>query len=419
VSRGGGGEGVGVVAFVTFNALSIGVADVRFLANASRRAIAQQAFPGYLRSTVNQVWQRHVAAGQAVQLGATFAEDFAITGALSLWLHGRLVQGDVDGAGGFAVGSSHADAVSVFQVSFLAEAADDALSSADRARLGVSAGGWAGGTARVEDFVFTAFRDWWEHHERRHWWDRVDLRALEGHDAASIVGTDVSLFAGATRFADAWAGWVRGLAGSIATFALTVFFVVAAHFSRWQQHFLGALAGQNAATIFADVSFFAGAALDADEGAHWVGVLAGSVAAFALAEFFIFTAHLRWQRHGFGSWHTAEFRVNALAFFVFQVAGFAEAADHALKRAYLAGMGVGAGWGAGGTARHEDFVFFALRNFWWVGEEHGCFGGFALAGFNAQAVGISQVSLLAKASNDAVLCADGAGMGFGAGRGAG
>jgi len=100
--------------------------------------------------------------------------------------------------------------------------------------------------------------------------------------------------------------------------------------------------------------------------------------------------------------------------FIFQVSGFAEATDDALERADRTGTGVGAGRGAGGAARHEDFVFFALRDLWWVGEEHGCLSGFALLGRNAKAVSVSQMSFLAEASDNAVHGAHRAGMGVGA-----
>jgi len=76
---------------------------------------------------------------------------------------------------GLAVGGSDANALGVFQESFLAEATDDAVLGADRARVRVGAGGRAGGAAFVEDFVFTAFFDWWESNKRGCWWGhRVD-----------------------------------------------------------------------------------------------------------------------------------------------------------------------------------------------------------------------------------------------------
>ena len=350
-----------MVALRTFDALAVGVADVRLLADACGNAAAFQAFLGHLRSTVDHERQRGVAAGQAVQLGAALVEEFAVAGALILILHGRLEQGDVDwssriGFLGDAVGGLDADAQIVSQVSFLAEASDDAVLGADRAGMRVSAGRRAGRTARAEDFVFVAFGDWWQHHEvgRR---NRVDLRALFGHDAASVA-------------------------------------------------------------FGADVSFLAGATGDADTRADGVGFFAGAVAALALTEFFVITAHLRWHRDGLGSWNAAGFRRHAHAVFVFQVAGFAEATDDALQRAHLGGMGFGAGRRAGRAARHEDLIFFALRDFRRVGEEHGGLRGLALLARHAKAVRVSQMSLFAEASDDAVLGADRARVGIGAGRGA-
>jgi len=165
---GRGGQGVDLLALLAFDASSIGVADVRVFADATGRARAFHALLGNLRVAVDQVRQRGATGGQAVQLFSAFAEEFAIAGALTLRLHGRLVQGDVDRAswfgmrdgGGVAVGGSDANALGVFQESFLAEATDDAVLGADRARVRVGARGRAGGAAGVEDFVFTAFFDW-------------------------------------------------------------------------------------------------------------------------------------------------------------------------------------------------------------------------------------------------------------------
>lgn len=107
----------------------------------------------------------------------------------------------------------------------------------------------------------------------------------------------------------------------------------------------------------ADVSQFAGAARDADAWARWGRGVAGAIATFALTEFLILGAHLWWhswnnevrrigEEHvglrgvAVGSWH-------ADVVFVPQVAWFAEAANDALTGADWARMGVGAGRGAG------------------------------------------------------------------------
>jgi len=343
-----------MLALLVFDALAVGVAHVRFLADASGSAATFQALLGQLRGSVDQERGRGVAAGQAVQLLTALAEDFAIAGALALGLFGRGEQGDVDRS---AVGGWHAHALFVLQESFLAEASDDAVAGADWAGMGVGAGGWAGSSARTEDFVLAAFLNWWQHHERG-WWDRVDLRALFGHDAAAVGSS-------------------------------------------------------------AEVSLLAGAAWDADARADGVGLVAGAVAALALTEFFVVTAHLGWHWDGLGSWDAAGLRWHADSVFVLQESGLAEASDDALQSAHRAWVRVGAGRGAGGAAWHEKFVVLALRDFRWVGEEHAGFWGFALLGWHADAAGVPQVSLLAEASDDAVLGADWAGVGVGAGRGAG
>jgi hypothetical protein len=290
--------------------------------------------------------------------------------------------------------------------------------------MGVGTGRWAGGSACTEDFIGAALRDWWQHHERGGW-DWVDLRALLSHDALAVgAGAEVSLLAGAAWDADTRAERVGVGAGAVAALALTEFFVLAANLG-WQRHdrngwHWGALLSQDALAVgaIAEVTFLAGAALDADTRADGVGVVAGAVAALALTEFLVLAAHLGRQRHGFGGRNAAGFRWHAHAVFVFQVAGLAEAADHALQGAHRAGMWVGAGRGAGGSARHENFVLFALRDLRRVGEERSGLRGFALVGWHAQTEFGSQVTWLAEASDDAVLGADWARVGIGAGRGA-
>lgn len=347
---GGGGERVVVLAFAAFDASAVGVADVGFLADASGSAAAFQASFRHLGIAVDQERQRGAAAGQAVQLLTAFAVDFAVAGALTLRLSGL---GEQRLRGG-AVGGDDANAVFVPQVSFLAEASDDAVAGADRAGMRVGAGGRASGTARVEDFVLRALVEWGQHHERGRR-DRVDFRALFGQDA-SAVGSR------------------------------------------------------------AEVTFLAGATGDADARAERVGFIASAIAALALTEFFVIAAHFWWQRHGFGGRNAAALGRHADSVFVFQVAGFAEASDHALQRADRAGVRVGAGRGAGRSAGHENFVFFALRDLRRVGEEHVGFRGIALLGWHAKTTRVSQMSLLTEASDDAVLGTDRAGMRIGAGR---
>lgn len=108
---------------------------------------------------MDQEWQRGSTAVQAVHLVTAFGVHFAIGGAFAF-------DGGQDHVGwSSAVGSRDADSLIVSQKAFFAEATDDAVASADRARMGFSAGGRAGGTTWHEKFVGRAFRDWWQHHE--------------------------------------------------------------------------------------------------------------------------------------------------------------------------------------------------------------------------------------------------------------
>jgi hypothetical protein len=87
-----------------------------------------------------------------------------------------------------------------------------------------------------------------------------------------------------------------------------------------------------------------------------------------LTVFFVITAHLSLNGQSFGGWYAASFRMDADAVFVFQKSGFAEATDDAIASADRARMGVAARGRASGSATEEDFVFFALTEFWWVSE---------------------------------------------------
>jgi hypothetical protein len=198
----------------------------------------------------------------------------------------------------------------------------------------------------VEQFVLTAFRDWGEHHERIWLWDR---RAFAGRNAFAGFGSNVSLFAGATRDADTRADWIRVRARTIASFALTVFFVVAAFVHR--------------------------------------------------------------HRNSFGSWYAAFFRLDAHALFVFQESRFAEASDDAVLGAGGVWVGFGAGRSASGAASEEHFIVFALRHFRWVGEKHVGLGSFrdlqttydfvvAFVRRHAFSVGVLQESLFTETALD-------------------
>lgn len=264
--RWGGGEWRGGVAFFAFDALSLGVADVRMHANAGWSAFHFRASFGHLRSAVDQERQRRSAGGHAVQLVTAFGcVHLAIGGALGLGIVGE------EGHRfclSFAVGSLDAHAISVLQVSWLAEAANDAVAGAGRSRVWFGARRWASGTARVEFFVLTAFV-WWHHHERFRLWHGG---AFAGHYAFSVGRSEVSLLAGATADADTRADWVGVLAGAVASLAVTVFLVGVADHGRHHHGFFGrhatVLRFHAHAFLVFQVAGFAEASGDAFLGAH-------------------------------------------------------------------------------------------------------------------------------------------------------
>lgn len=306
--------------------------------------------------------------------------------------------------------------MSVLQKSFLASASDDAITSTDRARMGIGACGWARSSASQENFVGIAFRDWWQHHERFWFGD-----TFAGFNAFASIRSEESLFACASGFADTWAQWVGIFASAITAFALTVFFIFFAFLDRWEHlerfrlNLSRAFAGFNAfSIIITEMTFFACAAGNADTWAQGVGIFARSIASFALTEFFILATYRSSDGHSFGGRHAASFRMNAHAVFVFQESGFAEATDDAIASADRARMRVGACGRASGTATEENFVFFALRQFWWISEElHGW--GIAFGRWHAHATSIAQMTFITKASDDAVLGANRARVRIGAG----
>ena len=265
-----------------------------------------------------------------------------------------------------AVGGFNTDALSIFQESFLAEASNDAVLGAYWARMGVGACGWACSSARMKNFISVAFRDWWKHLEIL---DRVGLRwAFDGGDAfTTVVFSEKSLLASASGFANTWAQGVGVLAGTIATFALTEFFVFLALVNWWEHHqrfrlnFWAFNLSNAFSGVITEMTFFAGAARDADTWAQGIWFLAGSIASFALTVFFIITANFGCHGRGFGSWHAASFRMDADTIFVFQESGFAETTDDAVLGADRARVRVGASGWASGSAGEENFVFFALR----------------------------------------------------------
>jgi hypothetical protein len=152
------------IALFSLHALTIRITDVWVFAEACGSAFTFQAFLGYLWDSVDQVWKWSVASGHAVHLGtAFFRVHFAITGAFDFRFH-RGGQKFFH-FWGIAVGSWNADTFVVLQVSFTAEASNDAVLGAHRAWMWIGAGGWASCTACAEHFIGFAFWDWWHHHQ--------------------------------------------------------------------------------------------------------------------------------------------------------------------------------------------------------------------------------------------------------------
>jgi len=250
-----------------------------------------------------------------------------------------------------------------------------------------------------------------------HWFGHL---AVGSWDAVTIGVLQESFFAEASNDALAGASWTRdwvGAGGRARGTARVEFRMFTAFWDRWEHHERfwlrnrRAFAGGDAfAHCRSQVSLFAGAALDADTRADGVGVLARAVASFALTEFFVVSAFLWWHRHGFGRWNAAGLGFHARAMFVLQETGFAEASDDAVLRADGARVGFGAGGCAGGSAREEHLVLFALAHFRRVGEEHtvGFLHGdvvvdtIAIAGWDAIAVGVLQESLTTETAHDAL-----------------
>lgn len=255
---------------------------------------------------------------------------------------------------------------------------------------------------------------------------RLNGWAFTGLNAFIFVITEESRFASASGgFANTWAQWIGIFARAIATSAFLIDFIFLALLDWWEHHqqfrlnLSRAFTGLDAfSIIITEMTLFAGATGNADTRAQGVGILASTIASFALTIFFVITANLRDDGQSFFSRNAARFRLNADAVFVFQESGFAEATDDAVAGAFRARVRVGAGGRASGSATEKDFVFFALRNFWRKSEELHSFGGIALGGWHADAASITQMTFITEATDDAVLGANWAWMGIGAGGGA-
>jgi len=201
------------------------------------------------------------------------------------------------------------------------------------------------------------------------------LWALLFRDTFAFGIANMTLFASASSFADQhWADWVFFVAATIATFALTEFFVFTALFwfnvwwnvAGWvgehlhvvQFHFW-ALFFQDAFSIgIANTASFAGTSLDADAWANFGWSSACIITAFALTEFFIgISAHFNFRNVAgwvgehfqvllFSGWSITFVSWHANVIFVSQIAGFAEASNNALLSADWTSVWFGAGWSA-------------------------------------------------------------------------
>jgi hypothetical protein len=198
-----------------WHAATIAVAQVSLFAGTAGNADSRADWVGALAGAV-----------------AAFAlAPFLILTADASWWHGHGFFGR-----NAATFSLDAFALFVLQVAGFAEAADDALASADWARARVGAGRGAGGAAGHEHFVFLALRHfWWVSEEHRL---GSDVAFLSRHADALRIAHESSL-AEASDHALAGAWLVRGVrvgtsgwAGS----AAGVEFLVLWALSGWSTH---------------------------------------------------------------------------------------------------------------------------------------------------------------------------------------
>lgn len=278
----------------------------------------------------------------------------------------------------------------------------------------VGACGRACSSARQENFIGFAF--WWKHLER--FWLYLGV-AFAGFNAFTGIRSKEALFASASSFANTWAQWIGIFARSIATFALTIFFISFARLNRWEHHerfwlYLGdAFAGFNALIIFiSEVTFLASASWFADTWAQWIWVFAGTIATFAFTEFFVITARLNWWEHHERFWLNLSRTFagfNAFTSIGSEMSFLASAARNADTRAQ------GVGIFAGAIASFALTIFFVITTYFRL-HGHG-FGGWNAASFrwDAHAVVGFQESFFAEATDDTILGTDRARMGVGAG----
>jgi len=120
----------------------------------------------------------------------------------------------------------NADAIFIFQESGFAEATDDAIASADRARVGFGAGGWASGSTTEEHFVLFALRNFWWISEKLHGFRGI---AFGGWHANATSISQMTFITEASDDAVLGANWARiwiGAGGSASGAAWIEKFIV-------------------------------------------------------------------------------------------------------------------------------------------------------------------------------------------------
>jgi hypothetical protein len=210
----------GRVAFFAFNAFVFFITIIWETANTAWSCFHLLAFWWNDDFVLFHPWQWCIATLHAVELSSQIIVDvdFAFGRAqdvITVWMGDSLSFHFLH----FAIGSSHAFTIGVSQISFLAEASNDAVPGADGAWMWIIAGGWASSAAGLEYFGF--FADWWhDHHVHFHF-------ALFFLDAFVSCITDVSEFASATwsTSRDTWADSFWIVACAIAFLTWNGFFI--------------------------------------------------------------------------------------------------------------------------------------------------------------------------------------------------
>lgn len=376
---------------------------------------------------IDDDWSRAKEGQVGLRDQIVIEDDWSWTHKGQFGLRDRIVfdQRDVDWtAGGFlAILGGNANAFIISQKAFLAEAADHALARAPTLVASAGARGRASRAAGFEYFVGRAFRGFGHHGHNGGWYAQM------GWHAFTVVVAHVALFATASRAAHFVADGQAVGATAVTGAASTEFFVFLA-LLRGQQHLLGrdlighdggrALVGGH--TVAVGVSQHAGFAEATDDAvfrAHRarVRVVAGGVASgTARVEDFQFAALFFERVDDAGSEDGDGFAFagrNTVAVGVFQESLFAEASDDAVFGADRAGIRVGAGGVAGGTARVEFGVGTAF--FFDVGDGDRVGVDVAFLGADTFAFGIFQEAFVTETADDALERTNRAGDWLGAG----